>query len=241
MMMDATVTLLLAAALLPVVVMMLFVLWRDKKNPEPASQLIKGFVFGIFSAVGSLAFSMPILLLGIASGNYENAIEATWHSFFVAAIPEELSKLLFLWLLLRHNPFFDEHLDGVVYAVCIGLGFAAFENVQYLFAAGDSWLTTAVARGLLSVPGHFFFAVLMGYYYSLVHFGHDSKRNRLLVIAAPVIAHGIYDSIAMTTEVTPGMQLLFTVALLAFCNELRKLCTRHIGELIEADKYRNFG
>lgn len=37
-----------------------------------------------------------------------------------------------LWLLLRNNPYFDEHFDGIVYAVCIGMGFAAIENVLYL-------------------------------------------------------------------------------------------------------------
>lgn len=54
--------------------------------------------------------------------------KAITDSLLFAAIPEELAKLFMLWLLLRKNPFFDEHFDGIVYAVCIGLGFAALEN-----------------------------------------------------------------------------------------------------------------
>lgn len=234
--MDSTSTIILAAALLPVVILIAFMLWRDKQQPEPIAWLLRGFFYGVASAVGSLAISYPILMLGLAPQTYSSMLSATWHSFLVAAIPEEVSKLFFLWLLLRRNPYFDEHLDGVVYAVCVGLGFAGFENIEYLFGAGDAWLPTAIARGVLAVPGHFFFAVLMGYYFSLVHFGHDSWRNRVLVLGAPVLAHGIYDAIAMTMEVSEGMGALFTIALLLFCNELRKLCTRHIRELVAADR-----
>ena len=230
------VTIILAAALLPAVLLMGFMLWRDKQQPEPVSWLLRGFFLGALSAFGALCITTPLSALGLAPSGFSNMLEATWYSFFMAAIPEEVSKLFFLWLLLRRNPYFDEHLDGVVYAVCVGLGFAALENIMYLFSAGDEWMGVAVARGLLAVPGHFFFAVLMGYYYSMVHFGHHVKRNRLLVIGAPVLAHGIYDAIAMTTQTIPeGLQVVFSIVLLLFCNELRKLCTRHIRELLSAD------
>ncbi|MBQ9285890.1 MAG: PrsW family intramembrane metalloprotease [Bacteroidaceae bacterium] len=226
----------LAAALLPAVVLMILILIRDKEQPEPPFQLARGVFFGVLSAFGSLLISMPLLSSGLIPTGYTNSIEALLHSFGIAALPEELSKLFFLWLLLRNNKYFDEHLDGIVYAVCIGLGFAAFENIQYVFNAGDDWAMTAILRGLLSVPAHFFFAVLMGYYYSLVHFGHNPRRNAPWVIAAPVLAHGIFDTIAMAQEVSPGLEAMFGIVLLLFCNELRKLCQRHIREMSEADR-----
>lgn len=237
--MDYGPYLLLAAALLPAAILMIFILRRDREHPEPVSQLIRAFFFGVISVFVSLPMSTAFTSLGLLPNGYTDALSAILYSFGAAAIPEECAKLLMLWLLLRNNKEFDEHLDGVVYATCIGLGFAAFENVLYVFEAGEDWMGTAIARGLLSVPGHFFFAVLMGYYYSLVHFGHDSRRNRFLVIAAPVLAHGIYDALCMTSEVTPMFEGLMTLTLLLFCNELRKLGTRHIRELVEADKIYN--
>ena len=54
---------------------------------------------------------------------YSTFVEAVGDAFLLAAIPEEVAKLFMLWLLLRKNPFFDEHFDGIVYAVCVGLGF----------------------------------------------------------------------------------------------------------------------
>ena len=235
--MEISPYILLAAALLPAVILMVFILRRDSKHPEPAWQLVKAFLFGVISVFVSTLFSTPFVSL--LPGGYTNATTAVLYSFGAAAIPEEIAKLIMLWLFLRNNKHFDEHLDGVVYAVCVGLGFASLENIMYLTGAGEDWLGTAIARGLLSVPGHFFFAVLMGYYYSLVHFGHDSTRNRIFVLAAPVLAHGIYDALCMTAEVTPAMQAVLTIALLLFCNELRKLGTRHIRELVENDNIYN--
>ena len=83
------------------------------------------------------------------------------------------------------------------------------------------------------------FAVLMGYYYSLVHFGHHPRRNAVWVLFAPILAHGIFDTIAMSQEVSQGMEGLLAVALLLFCNELRKLCKRHISNLQAADDHYN--
>ena len=53
-------------------------------------------------------------------------------------IPEEIAKLFMLWLLLRKNSYFDEHLDGIVYAVCISLDFAGIENVSYMLSDMDN-------------------------------------------------------------------------------------------------------
>lgn len=225
----------LALALIPAAILMVVMLIRDKEQPEPLPWLAKGLLFGVLSALGSTLISVPLIVSGLVPANYGNWFEAILHSFGAAAIPEETAKLFFLWLLLRKNPYFDEHLDGIVYAACIGLGFAAIENVEYLFSAGDAWLETGLVRGLLAVPAHFFFAVLMGYYYSLVHFGHNVKRNRMMVWAVPVLAHGIYDAIAMTQSVSEGLEALFGISLLLFCNELRKLGQRHIRELADVD------
>ncbi len=237
--MSAYASVILAAALLPAIVLMIIMLIRDKERPEPPRMLFKGVLFGVLSVFVSFTMSGPLSALTGSLDNYSTFWGAMWNAFALAAIPEECAKLFCLWLLLRKNPYFDEHLDGIVYAVCIGLGFAAVENIMYVFQAGDNWAVTALVRGVLSVPAHFFFAVLMGYYYSLVHFGHHPRRNAVWVLFAPILAHGIFDTIAMSQEVSEGMEGLLAVALLLFCNELRKLCKRHISNLQAADDHYN--
>ncbi len=227
------------AALLPAVVLMLYIIWRDRKRPEPTSQLLKGFGYGIASVFVSLSVTMPAMELGFIPDTSTTPLQALYEAFGGAAIPEESAKLFMLWLLLKKNPYFDEYFDGVVYAVSVGLGFAAFENVTYLFGADDGeWMSLAIVRGLLSVPAHYFFAVLMGYYYSLVHFGHNSWHNRMMVWVAPVVAHGIFDALLMVgavEEVSGLVQSILFIGLLGFSVQLRKLCQRHIETLLQND------
>lgn len=234
--MSPSATIILTAALLPAVILLIIILIRDKEHPEPAPLLAKGVFYGVLSVFGSFLISFPLISSGLIPSSYDNGIGAVLYAFGAAALPEEASKLFFLWLLLRKNPYFDEYFDGIVYAVCIGLGFAGLENIMYVFQSGDAWAMTAIMRALLAVPAHFFFAVIMGYYFSLVHFGRHSRRNKVLVLLAPVLAHGIYDGILMSLEVTPQVGGFFAVALLLFCNEMRKLCTRHIQSLKAADE-----
>ena len=76
---------------------------------------------------------------------------------------------------------FDEYMDGIVYASFIGLGFACVENIMYVFSASaESFQTgigTSITRALLSVPAHFLFGVVLGYFLSLAKFQKE-KRNQ---------------------------------------------------------------
>ena len=141
-----------------------------------------------------------------------------------------------LWLLLRKNPFFDEHFDGIVYAVCIGLGFAALENVFYLFGGLEdwSWIGTGIMRAFISVPAHYFFAILMGYYYSIYHFGIDrSIKTKAMIIVAPILAHGIFDAILFSMQIDESLSGLMIIFFIVFFTKLKKRAKEKITYLIE--------
>ena len=172
------ILLVLLSALAPVAVALWYILKKDSAQPEPTKWLAKAFWFGVLSALLSFAFSTPlgaIFGLELDAEVYPSIFDAFADAFLLAAIPEELAKLIMLWLLLRKNPHFDEKFDGIVYAVCIGMGFAGIENVMYLVGGIEdgSWIGIGISRALFSIPGHFLFAVLMGYYYSLYYWGID--------------------------------------------------------------------
>jgi RsiW-degrading membrane proteinase PrsW (M82 family) len=162
--------------------------------------------------------------------------DAVRTAFFGAAIPEETAKLFMLWLFLRKCKDFDERMDGIVYAVCVGMGFAAFENVEYLFAAGTDWVTTGIGRSLTAIPGHFGFAVLMGYYFSLNHFDkYRAPMAGLKMWLYPVLAHGIYDTVAMMASVTPQLSGAITIAILLFCFQMVKWARQSMKKHLIAD------
>ena len=232
------ITLILISALTPVAVLLWYIYRKDKVQPEPTKWLLKAFGFGVLSMFLSFVFSVPACLLlgmGMDANTYSSIREAFADAFVLAAIPEELAKLIMLWLLLRKNPHFDERFDGIVYAVCIGMGFAGIENVMYLIGGieNGTWIGTGIVRALFSVPAHFLFAVLMGYYYSIYHFGIDrSTKIKVLILAAPIIAHGIYDGILMSIQIDESLAGFCMILFLWFFNNLRKKGKERINSLI---------
>ena len=121
--------LILLTALLPIAILVYYIYHKDKKSPEPTRQLVKAFFYGILSVPLSFCMSIPLGLIGV----YLTEATSIWGSvsaaFFGAAIPEEIAKFIMLWLLLQKNPYFDEKMDGIFYAVCMSLGFVALENI----------------------------------------------------------------------------------------------------------------
>ena len=232
------IVIILGAALLPAILLFLYI-WKKDAKPEPTSLLIKAVLWGVAICVPVAVVESGISAVLFGDGGPTDVIGTMIQAFFVAAVPEELAKLLALWIVLRKNPYFDEHFDGIVYAVCVGLGFAAIENIFYVLGSED-WMEVAIARALLAVPGHYAFAVLMGYYYSVYHFVNPSMKNALLVLFAPVLVHGIYDALAMSGEVSPYIGGLSFIVLIFFCIKLHKLAKTKVLLLIERDK-RDFG
>lgn len=223
---------LFVASVLPAFLLWLYIGWKDPLK-EPMSQLIKGVMYGV--GVFWLAGGMEMLINGFLCPATENMTlwDTTLTAFLGAAIPEEAVKLFALWWLLRRNPYFDEHVDGIVYAVCIGLGFAAMENIGYVAMEEDDWLTVAIARALLAVPGHYAFAVLMGYYYSIYHFIDHSWETRIKILLVPILAHGIYDSLAMIGMANPAVGGVCAIVLVVFCIKMHKFAYKKLMEQIE--------
>lgn len=230
--------LVLLSALAPVAVLVWYIYRKDKKHPEPAKWLLKAFVFGLLSIFLSFAFSLPasvLLNMEVNPSTYTSIVEAFADAFFLAAIPEELAKFVMLWLLLRKNPHFDERFDGIIYAVCVGMGFAGLENIMYLINGMESgsWVGTGIVRALFSVPAHFLVAVLMGYYYSIYYFNVDrSVKTKVMILAAPILAHGIYDGILMSMRIDENLAGFGMILFLWFFNQLRKKGKERIDNLI---------
>lgn len=224
----------IASALLPAILLWLYI-WKKDSQPEPVSWLIKAVLGGALVIIPVIIVEQVLstMLFG-AEGEPTNLFETTAQAFLVAALPEETFKLLVLWLLLRRNPYFDEHFDGIVYAVCVGLGFAAVENVFYIINE-EAWVTIAISRALLAVPGHYAFAVLMGYYYSLYHFLDDSPKVAVCILLVPVLAHGVYDALVMSGTVNPYVGGICFFVLIFFCVKMHKEAKSKVLAMIEND------
>lgn len=184
---------LIILALAPVILIAIFIYYRDKYEKEPLRFLIKSLVAGMLITIPiilvekGLSFLLPYL---------PKNLRAFYTAFIVAAVTEEVFKYTAFYLLIWKNKNFNEKFDGIVYAVYISLGFAAVENIGYVLQFGEA---TGYIRALASVPAHALFGVTMGYYFGLAKFYLGQKKLFLLrAIMYPVIIHGVFDFILMS-------------------------------------------
>lgn len=229
----------IALAVLPALILLFYVNQQDKLQREPTKNLVKAFFYGGGSVFGSLLISVPFMKLGLFPQEIHSYADAFRTAFFGAAIPEETAKLVLLWLFLRQCKDFDERMDGIVYAACVGLGFASFENIEYLFAAGSQWVTVGLGRSITAIPGHFGFAVIMGYYFSLHYFdGYRAPGAGIKMWLYPVLLHGAYDWIAMSQEVSPELGGVIGLAILLLCFWMLKTAKKKMKTHLLADSAR---
>jgi RsiW-degrading membrane proteinase PrsW (M82 family) len=225
---------LLIASIAPAVIIM-YIIYRHDTVKEPLSMLVKAFFGGVLSIAITLIITYPILGIELNSG----AMKSFFDAFFKAGIPEEFSKWLIFYWLIRKAKDFDQYYDGILYAIFISMGFALVENILYVFENG---MGTAIARSIISVPGHMLFAVPMGYYLSLSRFetGASARFHVFLSLAIPILLHGTFDFILMYSgakgAVNSGLAVLLLLAFVIFDIFMWRYGLRKIKEHIIKDK-----
>ena len=106
-------------------------------------------------------------LIAEPSGAGEGLASAGYTAFVVAGFTEELMKYLAFYFFFWQERNFNEKFDGIIYAVYISLGFAAVENILYVFSGG---MGVGFVRAFTAVPAHALFGISMGYYFGLARF-----------------------------------------------------------------------
>ncbi|MBQ8957692.1 MAG: PrsW family intramembrane metalloprotease [Bacteroidales bacterium] len=221
-------TLLLVLSVLPVVILMIYIYRQDKYQKEPIKSLIKAFIGGM------LAIPMDLLIVSLINKLWVGNT-VFYMAFWEAGIPEELSKFIIFMALIWWDKNFDEYFDGIVYATFIGLGFACVENVMYVFDAASeslgSGLSTGVVRAILSVPGHFLFGVVMGYFLSLAKFKKEKRFGHLISgLLLAMLAHSLFDWMLMIASVLPIIGFVIYFVFLWADIKLWKLGLKYINK-----------
>ena len=115
-------------ALIPILIWMLFFLGEDVKKPEPWFWILILFLVGM--AITPLVWEGENIFFKLLHLPMENNISLRYilPAYLVVAIIEELSKFGAALVILKHNKYFDEAIDAMVYLIALALGFAFVEN-----------------------------------------------------------------------------------------------------------------
>jgi RsiW-degrading membrane proteinase PrsW (M82 family) len=204
---------LLALALAPGLAIGLYIYLKDHHEREPVGLLLISFLYGALSTLITFLISWPLDVVLVFKE--DDVIDQFVNAFFKVALVEEFSKFVFIRFVLYHNRNFNEPFDGIVYAGMVGMGFATFENILYVFHYG---IPTGILRMFTAVPAHACFAVLMGYYLGKAKFTHRHEISySIFALLVATVFHGAYDYfwfISFMPGIWTGAILSLLVALL---------------------------
>lgn len=205
---------------------------REDDHQEPAGLVIKTFLYGAIMSIPALLIQ---LFFEKSIGGFPSALIIT---MFLYAVIEEVFKFWGAYSSVRRRPDFDEPIDGMIYLIIAGLGFATVENIfvlsTFFGAAGFHELAGAGQALLLRLIGatllHTLASALIGYYWAL---GIVEKRERRYLFIGLVVAsivHGIFNYLVYLMQNTNLLvPSLFLVGVTFFVlNDFEKL--RHIDE-----------
>ena len=187
-------------AIIPVIGLLCFIYFNDKKEKEPFGLLVALFFAGMATVLTAMIAELAGGFIIESVSPEKTVLSQIVDAMIIVGPAEELGKFFVLWIITWKNKHFNYSYDAIVYAVFVSLGFAAFENVGYVFSNG---VGTAIARMITAVPGHACFAVFMGFFYSKAKYAAITQKkgkclsNTLLAIFVPIVIHGIYDAILM--------------------------------------------
>ncbi len=227
---------LMALAVIPGVLILVYVYGKDKVEKEPIGMIVKIVIFGALSCFAAIAGEMALgqIYPQFPQGTLQYALIT---SFGEAALVEEIVKYLALRIGSWRSPHFNYRFDGIVYGVSSAVGFAIFENIEYVAMYG---ISTAITRAFLAVPLHAFCGLFMGVFYSYAKKASIMGRNStahtctFLSLAVPMLIHGTYDTLAFLGTDTS------TYILLGFVVLLYILAIRTIRKMSAEDRYAGF-
>ena len=248
--MSLSYPIVLTVAIIPTVVLMIFIYFQDNHEKEPISLLLKIFGLGVLSCIPVLIVEILGQLLNDLVFGGTKLMYYFSLAFFCVAPTEEFFKFMAAYLLTWRNKHFNYKFDGIVYCLFGSMGFAAIENVKYLIEGGNELTTvmvTGIGRALLAIPCHAMCGIFMGYFYGnakyLKSYGDRSgcRRNLFTGFAVAVCLHGFYDFCLFTGNVL--FLILFVIFVIAadVLTIIRIVkAKKENAKMYEAPKYRQY-
>jgi RsiW-degrading membrane proteinase PrsW (M82 family) len=163
----------------------------------------------ICGIAGMVAFEAASLInRTIISQGWLNRIDVVRYS---APIVEEILKGFLLWYLVR-RPKFTYFVEGAVYGFAAGIGFAIFENFQYISASPSAGFGIAASRVISTNLIHATTCGLLGIALGLARFERGSRKIFVslggLLIA--MLLHVGFNN--LVTRVNSGLLLVYAAA-----------------------------
>ena len=193
--------LLIITALVPVLLVILYIYYSDKFDKEPTKLLTYSFILGaIVSVILALIMYQGFDIILPLKDDF-SVKEQILKASIVVGFSEEFCKYIIVRYYAQPKNEFNEKFDGIVYAVMVSMGFAATENLIYVLQGG---FEVAGLRAITAIPAHATFGILMGFYMGKAKFHKNKILMNLTVLGLAIIFHGLYD-VFLFLDFIPGI------------------------------------
>jgi RsiW-degrading membrane proteinase PrsW (M82 family) len=188
---------------------------KDKYDPEPISLVLKSFLYGILAVFPAILLEYPFSKL---IANPPNLLTLFLLTVLVIGLVEETMKYLAIRYTIYKSDEFNEVMDGIIYLVTAGLGFAAFENLLYSAVLG---FKVGLTRAFITSLVHASFSGILGYYMGRSKL--EGSPNLVYIgLVQVILLHGLYDFLVMGNLVSTPVVVGIVVILYFYLAQLIK-------------------
>ncbi len=208
-----SIWIIISGIIAPAIFWLGYLYFKDRAQPEPFQTTGISYILGIFSAIIVIQIFKVLPLLGIPEDPSAlmdtNRLKFLFYSIGITGFIEELCKFLpFFFIVLRFK-FFDEEIDGIIYASIIALGFASYENSRYLvYMEGLELFGRAFASPLTQT----IFSSIWGYTVGVAWLESRSVlKASVLGIGLAALFHGLFNFLTTSPALRVGASILILI------------------------------
>jgi RsiW-degrading membrane proteinase PrsW (M82 family) len=191
-------------ALIPAAIWLGVFYGLDRLEPEPKQYILGIFILGMLLAEGA---SRP-LLQGLfvvqewitLNGTLVNLIG----SILVVGIIQEYLKYAGVRFSVYNSLEFDERVDGIIYGMTIGLGFATMLNLHYVLDSGGVRLDVGIMRIAIATLAQASFSGVTGYFLGRAKFEEMGPLWLPSGVLLAAVLNGVVN-LVLREVTTPGL------------------------------------
>ncbi len=196
--------------------------WMDRYEKEPFHIVVKVFLWGAIVATIGAIIASAFLQAGVFLITKSGEITDVAGIVLIAPFVEESLKGLAVLLVFKHYRHeFDSILDGIIYAGIVALGFAATENVLYLYFHGyadgggyEGLFRVFFMRVILGGWNHAVYTAFIGIGLAVARLDETKKSAPTIGFIVAFMVHAIHNGTVVVLSLTLGVDGLIVLYLI---------------------------
>lgn len=181
----------LMMALVPALLWLVFFYLQDRLAPEP-----KGNVFGVFVLGGLLAAAIGQPVIERVFQVQDWMYTTWWVQLLASILVIGFIQEFLVYATVRYSIYrsrdFDERVDGVIYAIAAGLGYATVLNFQYVMQHGGVDVGVGAMTVTINALAQAGFAGIIGYFLGQAKFETTPRYWLAMGVILAAVLNGVF-------------------------------------------------